>query len=246
MGEFHSNAVIAYCQEKGIIHRTTCPYSPENNGLIERTWRTISESSIALLLTAHLTEPYWEEARRTAGYIRNRIVGGHPSLDNLSPYEKFFGVKSHVRHFKVFGVWAFPKIPVHLGDHTAKADKGIFVGYSDDIMGGYRIYFPLTNTFGHSNHVTFGSSPNRTSDMTDITTMSLDSMITQLHLELPSISTTQTTVTPEANNTSPTITQPTQLDLPTSVDLDTNMIRTNDVQEVSSTEILDPDIQDHL
>ena len=112
MGEFHSNAVISFCQQQGILHRTTCAYSPENNGLIERTWRTISEASIAMLLTANLTEPYWEEARRIAGYIKNRIVGGHPSVDSTSPYEKFFGVKPHIKFFKVFGVWAYPRIPV--------------------------------------------------------------------------------------------------------------------------------------
>ena len=237
MGEFHSNAVIEFCQEKGILHRTTCAYSPENNGLIERTWRTISESSIAMLLTANLTEPYWEEARRTAGYIRNRIVGGHPSLDTLSPFEKFFGIKSHIRHFKVFGVWAFPRIPVHLGDHTAKADKGIFVGYSDETMGGYRIYFPLTNSFGHSNHVTFGKSPNRTTDTTEITTTSLDSMITNLHLELQPVKTIQTTLTPDVQNISPTTVPLITTDLRISPNMDNNIMSLDDVSGVQQMEV---------
>ena len=189
MGEFHSAAVRNYCHEKGILHRTTCAYSPENNGVIERAWRTISEGSIAMLLTAHLSEPYWEEARRTAGYIRNRIVGGQPSVDPKSPYEKFFGVKPHIRHFKVFGVWAYPRIPIQLSDHQPRADKGIFVGYSDEIMGGYRIYFPLHNTFAHSNHVTFGQSPNRSSLEKEKEPTEIEGIVTGLHLELLKIST---------------------------------------------------------
>ena len=184
MGEFNCNAVIDYCQAQGILHRTTCAYSPENNGLIERTWRTITEASIAMLLTANLSEPYWEEARRTAGYIRNRIVGGHPSIDASSPYQKFFGVRPHIRHFKVFGVWAYPRMPIPLSNHHARADKGIFVGYSDEAMGGYRIYFPVTHTFGHSNHVTFGKSPNRSNDDTEWIVTNLDDMVGNLHLEL--------------------------------------------------------------
>ena len=184
MGEFHSNAVIDYCQTKGILHRTTCAYSPENNGLIERNWRTITEASIAMLLTANLSEPYWEEARRTAGFIRNRIVGGHPSIDDKSPYQKFFGIRPHIRHFKVFGVYAYPRMPITLSNHQPRADRGIFVGYSDHTMGGYRIYFPLTHTFGHSNHVTFGNSPNRSNESTELAVTDIEDMVTNLHLEL--------------------------------------------------------------
>ena len=140
---------------------TTCAYSPQQNGLIERTWRSISEAAIAMLLTANLPEHYWEEARRTAGYIRNRITGGHPTIDPTSPFEKFFGTKPHIRHFKVFGVWAFPKIPVKPKDHSARSQQGVFVGYDDTAMGGYKVYLPETNEFVLSTHVTFGKSPNR-------------------------------------------------------------------------------------
>ena len=101
MGEFHCMAVKDYCHSKGILHMSTCAYSPQQNGIIERTWRTISEASIAMLLTANLSEPYWEEARRCAGHIRNRITGGHPGTDGVSPYEKFFGTRPHIRPFRV-------------------------------------------------------------------------------------------------------------------------------------------------
>jgi len=184
MGEFHSTKIIEFCKEKGLLHRTTCAYSPEQNGIIERTWRTISEASIAMLLTANLSEPYWEEARRIAGYIRNRITGGHPTIDNISPFEKFFGIKPHIRHFKIFGVWAYPRIPVKPGDHSAKAQKGIFVGYSDTTMGGYRLYLPTTQEFIHSNHVTFGKSPNRSMVDMEKDETRLDEVINNLHLEL--------------------------------------------------------------
>ena len=160
-GEFNSDDVRAYCAEKVLTPLTTCSYSPQQNGLIERTWRTISEASIAMLITANLSEPYWEEARRTAGHIRNRITGGHPSTDPMSPFEKFFGVKPHLRHFKVFGVRAFPLIHNKPKDHAEKAQEGIFVGYSDRSMGGYRIYMPETGKFEETNHASFGKSPNR-------------------------------------------------------------------------------------
>ena len=50
-------------------------------------------------------------------------------------------------------------------------------------MGGYRIYFPVTNTFGHSNHVMFGKYPNRSNNDTEIEETILESMINNLSLE---------------------------------------------------------------
>ena len=80
-------------------------------------------------------------------------------------------------------MWAYPRIPVKLGDHEPRAQKGIFVGYSDETMGGYRIYFPVSNTFVHSNHVTFGKYPNRSNNDTEIEETTLESMLNNLNLE---------------------------------------------------------------
>ena len=63
MGESTSNATINFLRGVGIELTTTCPHTPEQNMIIERVWRTIGESAIAMLLTASLSEIYWEEAR---------------------------------------------------------------------------------------------------------------------------------------------------------------------------------------
>ena len=162
-GEFNSNAIASFCLDKGLSPVTTCAYTPEQNGLIERTWRSISEAAIAMLITANLSEPYWELARECAGYIRNRIVGGHPSNDPLSPFEKFYGIKPHVKDFKIFGVWAYVLIPVKEKNHAPKAEQGIFVGYSERKIGGYKVYLPKTSEIVESAHVRCGTSPNRSS-----------------------------------------------------------------------------------
>ena len=162
-GEFNSNAIATFCLDKGISPITTCAYTPEQNGLIERTWRSISEAAIAMLITANLSEPYWELARECAGFIRNRIVGGHPTVDALSPFEKFYGLKPHVKDFKIFGVWAYVLIPVKEKNHAPKAEQGIFVGYSERKIGGYKVYLPRTREIVESAHVKCGTSPNRSS-----------------------------------------------------------------------------------
>ena len=63
MGECTSHSTIAYLKSVGVELSTTCPYTPEQNMVIERVWRTIGESAIAMLLTSSLSEIFWEEAR---------------------------------------------------------------------------------------------------------------------------------------------------------------------------------------
>lgn len=43
-----------YFQERGIIQRTTCPYTSEQNGLIERKHRHVVETRLTLLAQASL------------------------------------------------------------------------------------------------------------------------------------------------------------------------------------------------
>jgi len=65
MGECTSNATIQFIKSIGVEITTTCLYTPEQNMVLERVWRTLSESAIAMLLTAALSEIYWQEARST-------------------------------------------------------------------------------------------------------------------------------------------------------------------------------------
>ena len=56
-GEYFSNKFNLFCEEHGIIHERTPPYSPESNGVAERKNHTITEMVNAMLETAGLL---WE------------------------------------------------------------------------------------------------------------------------------------------------------------------------------------------
>ena len=58
MGESTSHKIIDFLKTVGVELQTTCPHTPEQNMVIERLWRTIGESAIAMLLTANLSETY--------------------------------------------------------------------------------------------------------------------------------------------------------------------------------------------
>jgi hypothetical protein len=143
MGECTSNATIQYLRGVGVELTSTCPYTPQHNMVIERVWRTIGESAIAMLLTASLSEVYWQEARCTAGHLYNRSPGAHVDTHPLSPYEQYYGSPPHVLHFKIFGVKCYPTVlNKDKGDHSPKAEIGIFVGYQDQQLRGWKYTYP--------------------------------------------------------------------------------------------------------
>jgi len=85
MGECTSNAPISYLRSVGVQLTTICPHTPEQNMVIERVWRTIGESAIAMLLTASLSEIYCQEARSTALYLYNRLPGAQLNVGSTYP-----------------------------------------------------------------------------------------------------------------------------------------------------------------
>ena len=105
MGECNSDRIITFLNSVGVKLTTTCPHTPEQNMIIERVWRTIGESAIAMLLTADLSEPYWEETRKTACYLYNRSPGAHTETREL------FWNKTSYEEFKSFWIYMLSNKP---------------------------------------------------------------------------------------------------------------------------------------
>ena len=51
-----------FCSQHDIIHQTTAPYSPQQNGVVERKNRNLKEMMNALLLISGLPQNLWREA----------------------------------------------------------------------------------------------------------------------------------------------------------------------------------------
>ncbi|CAH9116043.1 unnamed protein product [Cuscuta europaea] len=71
-GEFNSNEFREFCDEHGIKHCTTAPYSPQQNGVVERRNQTILEMARCVLKGMGMPTMFWGEAVKTAVYILNR------------------------------------------------------------------------------------------------------------------------------------------------------------------------------
>lgn len=74
--------------KQGIILETTCPHTPQQNGVVERKHRHLLEIARALRFEASLPTRFWGECVLTAAYIINRP----PShvLNNKTPFEILF------------------------------------------------------------------------------------------------------------------------------------------------------------
>lgn len=135
--EFVNKKMISKCVHAGIVHQTTVPYTPQQNGLAERMNRTLVERARAMLEHMQVAKKWWAEALNTAVYITNRLpCAAHP---DKTPYEVCFGQRPDVSHYRVFGSKGFAHIDKHKrSKFDSKAFACMFLGYSDTTKG-YRV-----------------------------------------------------------------------------------------------------------
>ncbi|MCO5558473.1 hypothetical protein L7F22_012057 [Adiantum nelumboides] len=157
-GEYVSNAFQKFCKDAGIQQQYTTPYTPQQNGVSERKNRTLVSAARAMLLTAGLSKPYWEEVVATAGYLQNRIP--HAIDPQFTPYYHWFGKIPTLEHLRVFGCSAYPVQAVSLRHKLdATATKMVFVGYGDRLgVKAYRLYDPHHKKFHFARSIYFDES----------------------------------------------------------------------------------------
>ena len=152
-GEYKSRLFADYLKEEGVIHQTTVPENPAQNGTAERMNRTIVETARSMMCHAKVPQKFWAEAVNTAVYLRNRSPT--TSLNGTTPYESWYGVKPDVSNLKVFGCVAF----VHVEKNKRrkfdpKSCKTMFVGYPNGTKG-YKLFNLSSGSFIRSRDVIF-------------------------------------------------------------------------------------------
>ena len=107
-GEFVSHEFNLFCEESGITRHLTAPYTPQQNGVVERRNRTLMEMTRSILKHMHLPNYLWGEAIRHSTYLLNRVMTRF--LKDKTPYECFRDRKPTVEHIRIFGCIAYAKI----------------------------------------------------------------------------------------------------------------------------------------
>lgn len=151
--EYVNNNFKNLFSKSGILHQTTSPYTPEQNGIAERMNRTLMERIRCMLLDANLDQKFWAEAANTAAYVLNRISR---KRGEVSPEELWSGKCPSLSHLRVFGCKALVHIPKQKRNSklTSKSLECIFVGYSCNAKA-YRLFSMDTQKITVSRDVKF-------------------------------------------------------------------------------------------
>ena len=149
-GEFTSNKFADSLVANSIKHEKSAPYSPHQNGTVERGWRTMFDMSRCLLVESKLPKEFWTYAVMTAVYIRNRCFH---QRTKQTPYFLLTGKKPNISNMHVFGTICYPYNikKTKLDDRSV---KGVFLGY-DKESPAYIVYYPDTRKVLTHRVVTF-------------------------------------------------------------------------------------------
>ncbi|GJS78154.1 zinc finger, CCHC-type containing protein [Tanacetum coccineum] len=94
-GEYYDPVFFQYV---GIIHETTAPYTPQQNGVAERKNRAIKEMVNSMLSYSGLSEGFWGEAMLTACYLLNRVPN---KRNKTTPYELWYNKRPNLSYLRV-------------------------------------------------------------------------------------------------------------------------------------------------
>lgn len=151
--EYCNNNFKKLCTEHGILHQTTTPYTPEQNGVAERINRTLIERVRCILIDSGLSKQFWAEALSTATYLINRVPCRNERT--ITPEELWSNVKPDLTLLRVFGCKAMVHVPKEKRRKLdTKSIECIMLAYSSESKA-YCLYNAATKKIMISRDVVF-------------------------------------------------------------------------------------------
>ncbi|CAI7855866.1 unnamed protein product [Closterium sp. NIES-53] len=100
--EFRSKEMQDYLAHKGIEHHVSLPYAHQQQGVAERTNRTLMTKVRALMKQSKLPPTYWTYAMHHAVRVHN-LLSTTAITGNSSPHVKWTGTKGNTSILRVWG-----------------------------------------------------------------------------------------------------------------------------------------------
>jgi hypothetical protein len=151
--EFKNSQIEDFLEEEGIKHEFSSPYTPQQNGVVERKNRTLLDMARTMLNEYKTPDRFWAEAINTAYYSIN-LLYLHRILKKTS-YELLTSKKPNVSYFRVFGSKCFILIKRGRKSKFApKAVEGFLRGY-DSNTRAYRVFNKSTGLVEASCDIVF-------------------------------------------------------------------------------------------
>ncbi|GKA58544.1 putative RNA-directed DNA polymerase, partial [Tanacetum coccineum] len=150
--EFVNQSMTKFCNDHGILHQTSCAYTPQQNGITERKYRHLLNVARSLMFKGRIPLNTWSECVLTSVYLINRTPSS--MLSGKSPYEMIFKCEPNLSHLKVFGCLCFSTILDNHDKFSSRFEKSVFIGYSFD-KKGYKLFSLKTKKIFYSRDVKF-------------------------------------------------------------------------------------------
>ena len=99
-GEYIGQDFKQICRKQRIKLETSAPYTPQENGKIERVWGTITPMAGCMIFDANLSKTFWPYALNMATNPKNMCF--HSAIGK-TPYESMYGEKPNRNFVKTFG-----------------------------------------------------------------------------------------------------------------------------------------------
>jgi hypothetical protein len=151
--EFRNSHFETFCHDLGLEHQFLSPYTPPQNGVVERKNTTLCEMARTMLNEHRTPRRFWAEAVNTACYVSNRIY--LRVYKKKTCYELMHDRTPKVSHFHVFGCKCFIlKKGKKLDKFEARSVDVTFLGYASHSRA-FRVLNLETNQIVETCKVTF-------------------------------------------------------------------------------------------
>jgi transposase InsO family protein len=141
-GEFTPRSFADHCTKQGMQRHLTAPYTPEQNGVVERRNQSVMRMARSMMKAMSMPSWFWGEAVLTAVFILNRSPTR--SVEGRTPYEVWHDKKPSVDYFRTFGCVAHVKQGnKRLGKVEDRSTMMVFIGYEPGSKA-WRFYNPVT------------------------------------------------------------------------------------------------------
>jgi Reverse transcriptase (RNA-dependent DNA polymerase) len=172
--EYGGQKLLNFLQGRGIRLEPSVPYTPEQNGVSERSNRTIFEKLRSILHDTKAPKNLWPEIIQGIVHVTNRSATA--ALDDKTPYEALaedvdhrlnpnatpISFKPSIEHLRVLGCRAIVHIQKQRRTVSEKAEpraeEGILVGFEGTKI--YRVWIPGRRGITRTSTVTFDEESN--------------------------------------------------------------------------------------
>ncbi|XP_049386222.1 uncharacterized protein LOC125850410 [Solanum stenotomum] len=150
--EFFSKECSVLLSSLGIIHESSCPHTPQQNGVVERKYRHILEVARALRFQGSITIRFWGESVTTAVYLINMMLT--EVLQEQSPYQVFHSTMPKLDHLRTMGCLGYATTLVKEDKFSPRANDCVMICYAST-QKGYLLYNLSLKKFIASRDVIF-------------------------------------------------------------------------------------------